>query len=174
MVITTILSLTGCGKVSDAERDLANFSTSMSEFSAKMKTSNEKINSLDSSNPESVKELLNILDDMDTDFRNIADIDAPYQYDGIEQLASEASTYMSQAVENYHIAYESEEFDDYAASEAFQYYKWAMTRVEYIGYIISGDEIPQNDHVTVYEETNDGNILDKWLQEEETTTAINE
>ena len=172
--ILTSLCLFGCGKVTEDEKELAEFSTSMSTFTESIKEANTKINELDSSDKDSVKELLNILDDMDKDFKKIADIDAPLQYEGVEQLAIEASNYMSEAVSNYHIAYEGDTFDDYAASEAFQYYKWAMTRIEYIGYIISGDEMPENDHVTVYEESNDGNILDKWLQdsEKEDTTMI--
>ena len=35
--------------------------------------------------------------------------------------------------------------------------------IRYIGYLLKGEKIPENDHVTVYEELNDENILDKWL-----------
>jgi len=39
-----------------------------------------------------------------------------------------------------------------------------------MGYLIAGEKIPENDHVKVYEETNDKNILDKWLSDDESET----
>ena len=48
-----------------------------------------------------------------------------------------------------------------------------MDRIKYIGYVVSGDDIPADEHVTIYEETNDSNILEKWLggDEDESETA---
>ena len=67
LIVATLTStayLSGCGKTSDEEKALAVFSTSVSEFADYIKDTNEKINSLDASQEESVIELLEILDDM--------------------------------------------------------------------------------------------------------------
>ena len=71
--ILTSLCLFGCGKVTEDEKELAEFSTSMSTFTESIKEANTKINELDSSDKDSVKELLNILDDMDKDFLELLD-----------------------------------------------------------------------------------------------------
>ena len=38
-----------------------------------------------------------------------------------------------------------------------------MEGIKYIGMLLLGEKIPESDNVTVYEITNDGHILDKWL-----------
>lgn len=161
------VGLCGCAKSgTEEEIKLADFSASMSKFSDYINSADEKLNNLDSSSPESVTQMLEILDDMNAEFEKFANIEVPDQYEGIESLADEASQHMNDAVNAFHSVYEAEEFNEYEAAVALQRYTWAMTRIEYIGYILSGDEIPANDHVTVYEETNDAHILDKWLSDD--------
>ena len=73
---------------------------------------------------------------------------------------------MTNAVSYYHSAYEAEEFSEEDADIAYQYYTRAMTRVQYIGYILIG-EIPEGDNITVHEETMENKLLDKLLHDDE-------
>lgn len=161
--------LSGCGDdANDEEKALADFSASMSDFTEYIKEANDEINGLDVNKKESADELLEILDEMDAEFVKLADLDVPIQYQTVETLADEASANMSQAVAYYHSAYEAEEFDKNTADAAYEYYKHAMIRIEYIGYVLAGDEIPQNDNVTIdYEDSMDSHILNKWLSDDE-------
>ena len=177
-VIAITFCLSGCGNSAE-EKELADFSNKMSTFTETIKKADEDINSLDTTNKESVDELLQILDNLDSEFMSFAEISAPSQYKTVESLADQASENLSEAVKYYHNAFESEEFNVQDADIAHQYYVRAMTRVEYIGYIITGAEIPANEHVTVHEESNDSNLIDKWLsdnseQSESIATISNE
>ncbi|MBO5031104.1 MAG: hypothetical protein J6C19_06560 [Lachnospiraceae bacterium] len=175
-----VILLSGCANTSEEETELANFSSSVSEFTNYIKDTDSKLNELDVNNQEAVDELLAILDDMDAKFSQFAELEAPAQYGGAGSLADEASEHMSLAVSYYHSAYEAETFDQSYSDAAYRYYELAMEDIKYIGYILSGDEIPENDRVTVYEEANDSHILDKWLSDdseddndESTTEAAN-
>lgn len=156
-------SLSGCGKASDEEKALASFSSSISDFTDYIQDADEKINNLDVNKQESASELLEILDEMDAEFARFAQIDPPDQYESVSGLASMASEAMSNAVSYYHTAYEADPFDENYANAAYQYYSNSMEAVNIIGYLLAGEKIPENDHITVYEETNDSHILDKWL-----------
>ena len=175
--VTTVMCLTACGHTAE-EKELADFSASISDFTATIQDANEQINELDVNDEKSADELLSILDNLDTEFQKLAELSVPEQYQSIENLADEASENMTNAVSYFHSAYESEEFNEQDANVAYQYYTRAMTRVEYIGYVLVG-EIPENDHVTVQEqELNDSRFIDKLLDNdeeasvEETTTAV--
>ena len=159
--------LSGCGNTSDEEKELASFSTSVSEFTNYICESGEKINSLDVNKKESAEELLAILDDMDSEFAKFAELKAPDIYESVETLADGASTNMSMAVSYYHSAYEADEFNADDADVAYQYYTRAMKNIKGIGYVLSGEETPTGEDITVYEKSNDGHILDKWLSGDE-------
>lgn len=163
------ICLSGCGDTDD-EKELADFSASVSDFTDYINESGEKINELDVNDKESVTQLLAILDDMDAEFAKFAELKAPAIYESVETLADGASTNMSMAVSYYHSAYESEEFNADDADVAYQYYTRAMKNVKGIGYVLSGEEIPTSEDITVYEKSNDGHILDKWLSDDETAS----
>lgn len=159
--------LSGCGSSSKEEAALASFSSSVADFTDYIQDADEKINQLDINKTESADELLEILDGMDTKFAEFASIEMPAQYEGVKGLAKQASEEMSLAVSHYHTAYESEPFNENYADAAYQCYRNSYEYVQYMGYLIAGEKIPENDHVKVYEETNDKNILNKWLSDDE-------
>lgn len=159
--------LCGCARTTDEEKALAAFSSSIAGFTSNIKEAHEQINGLDTTQADAPAELLKILDSLDEEFAKLAELSVPEQYLGIEALADEASQNMSEAVSYYHSAFEAETFSESDADVAYQYYKRAMTRIEYIGYILAGGEIPENDHVTIHEETNDSNIIDRWFDDED-------
>lgn len=160
--------LTGCGN--SAEKELATFSENISDFTSVVKDTDQRINAIDVSSDDASEELLNILDELNEEFKDLSELDIPEQYSGIKSLADEASEYMSNAVTYYHSAYDSGAFNSQDADTAYQYYTRAMTRVEYIGYILSG-EIPKSENVTVYEEDGNSKIIDKLFKEKSDTES---
>ena len=172
--LTTVLCLTACGHTNE-EKELADFSSSISSFTASIQDANQQINELDVNDANASQELLSILDGLDEKFKELADLSVPEQYQSIETLADEASKNMTKAVSYFHSAYEGEAFDEQDADVAYQYYTRAMVRIEYIGYVLVG-EIPENDHVTVQEqELNDTRFIDKILDnndEEQSTSEM--
>ncbi|MDE7323335.1 MAG: hypothetical protein K2N73_11580 [Lachnospiraceae bacterium] len=157
------LCLSGCNKSNEDEIALASFSTSVEDFTKYMKDAEEKINMLDVEQKESVDELLSILEGMNDKVAAFCNVAPPSQYVGITNPLNTASEHMSSAVSYYHSAYESDTFNENDASVAYQHYQISMKWIRIAGYMIAGDEIPDDEHVTVYEETNDSHILDKWL-----------
>ena len=172
--LTTVLCLTACGHTNE-EKELADFSSSISSFTASIQDANQQINELDVNDANASQELLSILDGLDEKFKELADLSVPEQYQSIETLADEASENMTNAVSYFHSAYEGEAFDEQDADVAYQYYTRAMVRIEYIGYVLVG-EIPENDHFTVQEqELNDTRFIDKILDnndEEQSTSEM--
>lgn len=172
--LTTVLCLTACGHTNE-EKELADFSSSISNFTASIQDANQQINELDVNDANASQELLSILDGLDEKFKELADLSVPEQYQSIETLADEASENMTNAVSYFHSAYEGEAFDEQDADVAYQYYTRAMVRIEYIGYVLVG-EIPENDHVKVQEqELNDTRFIDKILDnndEEQSTSEM--
>ena len=172
--LITVLCLTACGHTNE-EKELADFSSSISSFTASIQDANQQINELDVNDANASQELLSILDGLDEKFKELADLSVPEQYQSIETLADEASKNMTNAVSYFHSAYEGEAFDEQDADVAYQYYTRAMVRIEYIGYVLVG-EIPENDHVTVQEqELNDTRFIDKILDnndEEQSTSEM--
>lgn len=172
--LTTVLCLTACGHTNE-EKELADFSSSISSFTASIQDANQQINELDVNDANASQELLSILDGLDEKFKELADLSVPEQYQSIETLADEASKNMTNAVSYFHSAYEGEAFDEQDADVAYQYYTRAMVRIEYIGYVLVG-EIPENDHVTVQkQELNDTRFIDKILDnndEEQSTSEM--
>lgn len=167
--------LFGCGKASDEEKALAAFSSQISDFTQYIKETDAQINSLNAEDEASAAQLLEILDGMDAKFKKLAEVDAPMQYQDVEKLAREASENMSLAVSCYHSFFESEDAAANDADIAYDYYTRSMKRVRYIGYMLTGGEIPEDENVVIYDETVDGNILQKWISDDEDetdTTAI--
>ncbi|MDE6053817.1 MAG: hypothetical protein K2G55_08665, partial [Lachnospiraceae bacterium] len=177
-VLIGAICLTGCGKTSEEEKALAVFSSSVADFTDYIQEADEKINSLDINQKESVNELLEILDGLDAEFAEFAERSknqTPDQYESVPGLAEQASEEMSHAVSYYHTAYESDEFDENYADAAYKYYTNSMEEVKCIVMLLLGEKIPEGDHITVYEITNDENILDKWLSgDKEDENAENE
>jgi len=176
LIISLSFCLFGCGSASDEEKALADFSAKVSDFTDYIKEADTQINNLDATDKDSISSLLTILDGMDEEFKKLSEIDAPQQYQDVENLADEASQNMSLAVSSYHSFFENETFSAEDAENAYEYYTRAMKRVKYIGYMLTGGEIPEDDNVTIYEEANDGSILHKFISndKEEKNTASEE
>lgn len=139
LYILFVYTLTGCGKNEELEAYKAN----MNQFFENVRVFDASINAIQ--NPETdqaVAELLSLLDSMDTSFQQMAALDVPDCFPGVEELADDASMYMSEAVSYYHMAYEGGGFDASLEDAARQNYVFANTRLQYIISILHGD-IPE-------------------------------
>lgn len=156
------LALTGCGYKTEEEKALATFSNSISSFTNTVFSIDMQMNELDVTDENASADILLMLDNLELEFQSLAELSAPEQYLSIEPLADEASENMSLAVSYFHSAYEADEFNATDADIAHQYYERAMTRIEYIGYILTG-EIPDLDNIIIHEDTSDERIFDKLI-----------
>ena len=130
--------LTGCGNKEALEAYKAN----MNQFFENIKVFDSSINAIDPESDTAVSELLSLLDSMDKSFSQMASLEVPDGFPGVEQLADEASEYMTEAVSYYHQAFEGEEYDSVLADVAKQNYDRANVRLQYIVSILHGD-IPE-------------------------------
>lgn len=151
-------SLTAC--TSNKEKELSDFSNAIEQFSNDIKEKDNAINNIDPESEAASKDVLSLLDELDTTFKDLAEIEVPNQYSAVVSLADEASENMTQAVSFYHSALDNDEYNEEDADVAYQYYKRAMTRVNYIGMILNG-EVPEGENVTVYEEDKNASLIDQ-------------
>lgn len=134
-MIGTSLLLSGCG----TDQALETYKANMNQFFENAKIYDTSINAIDPESENAVEDLLTLLDSMDTSFAQMASLDVPEGFPGVEELADEASENMSQAVSYYHQAFEGEEYDSSTADIAKQYYDRANLRIQYIVAILHGD-----------------------------------
>lgn len=133
MIITS-----GCGKNDELEA----YKTNMNQFFENMKIFDSSINAIDPQSETAPGELLTLLDSMETSFSQMASLEVPEAFPGVDQLADEASEYMTEAVSCYHQAFEGESYDAGMADIAKQNYDRANLRIQYILSILHGD-IPE-------------------------------
>lgn len=145
LVLSASLLFTACGKTTDPakvkfENDINTFCDNVAEIDA-------GINSIDSSSEDAPDILLDYLDQLDQQFKLLAELSVPDDYSYMEQLADEASEYMSTAVSSYHEAYANHSFNEYTAEYAKENYDRACKRVTVILELLQGKEITDSDVV---------------------------
>lgn len=154
-------TVAGCGK-KDAE--LENYRMNMNQFFENVRIFDSSINAIDPNSETAVNDLLSLLDSMNTSFAQMASLEVPEGFPGVDVLADEASQYMSEAVSYYHQAYEGENFDAALEDAARQNYERANVRLQYIVSILHGD-IPEE--IYTYDEPG-GKTGDVESSEQET------
>ncbi len=137
LALSLALILTGC----KADPELESYKANMDQFFENVKIIDSSINAIDPNSENAVSDLLSLLDSMDTSFVQMASLEVPDGFPGVDELADQASEYMAEAVSYYHQAYEGE-YDADLANVAFQNYEQANIRFQYIVSIIHGD-IPE-------------------------------
>lgn len=133
----TVFFLTGCGK----DTELENYKANMNQFFENIRLIDSSINAIDPNSETAVSDLLSLLDSMNTSFEQMASLNVPSGFPGVEELADEASKYMAEAVSYYHQAYEGE-YNANLEDAARQNYERANVRFQYIVSILHGD-IPE-------------------------------
>lgn len=137
-ILLFTINLCGCGK----NATLENYKANMNQFFENIKVIDSSINSIDANSETATSQLLTLLDTMDTSFAQMASLEVPDSFPGVEQLADEASSYMTEAVSYYHQAFDGEIYDANSADIARQNYERANVRIQYIITILHGD-IPE-------------------------------
>lgn len=139
--------LTGCGedtKLTTFQANMENFTNNISKISAQM-------DAIDPTSESAVSDFLSCLDKMNEQFSLLAQIEIPSKFSNIEDLAKEASNYMTEANSLYHQAYENDSYDEIMAETAAENYSRAMKRMSYISELLQG-KIPDGTDVMVTEE----------------------
>ncbi len=144
--IALCFSLTGCGE----DQELTKFKKEMDEFCAEVAEIDNGINSINSESETAREDLLQYLDKLDDSFKKLSNFAIPDEFSYIEDLADDASEYMSEAVSLYHDAFGEHSFNEYTAEYAKEYYERAYVRLTYIITFLHG-ETPDDEKVTILE-----------------------
>lgn len=143
-VFFIMITVSGCGK-EDAE--LKSYKESMASFYDKLSYYNSSINAIDPNSDSAKSELLGYLDEMNEEYKKMAELKIPAEFAGISDIAVEAADYMAMADEYYHYAYDNE-YDETNEQLASQYYQRANSRALIILQVLHGED-PSGEGVTV-------------------------
>lgn len=146
-VLLAAAMLTACGQ----DKELDAFCAKIDDFCTTISEKDTAINNIDAQSENARAELLGYLDDLDAAFQDFADLDFPEEYDYLEEIADESSTYMTEAVSSYHEAYSDGGFNEYTAEYARENYSRAYKRVQIIITFLHGEE-PEDVDLTVASE----------------------
>lgn len=143
MGVCAAISMTACNNNnSDNTEELQAFRTQVDSFCMSIATADSNINAIDTNSEGYEQVILTELDNLDTNFKNFAALDFPSDYDYLESLADEASTYMNTAVISYHDVFENE-YSDEAFDSKYNYatenYSRAYKRIQIIVTFLNGE-----------------------------------
>ena len=141
------LCLSGCGK----DQKLEEYNENISTFTQNIADISIRMEEIDTSSNTASSEVLACLDELQAQFLVLAEMEVPKEFASIENLADEASEYMTEAVRLYHEVFEAEEYPEETASIAQENYNRAMKRLSYISSLLQG-ELPEGDDIIITEE----------------------
>ncbi len=136
LIIFTLICvlLCGCGEKpvvnTKFENEINTFCTNISDIDAAINDI-DNITTDEAGLQAATSELLGYLDLLNDEFKKLAAIDFPTEYDYLENIADQASDYMSEAVKSYHITYE-ENYTESMENYAKENYSRAYKRLQYI------------------------------------------
>ncbi len=136
--ILTMTILTACGQ----DSEIIEFKSEIDDFCTRISEIDASINNIDASSENATAKLLEYLDDLDVQFQEFAKLDFPEEYDYLESLADESSTYMTEAVASYGEAY-SDGYDETMGEYAKENYSRAYKRIQIIITFLHGEN-PEN------------------------------
>lgn len=138
-----LLTMTACTNNSnDNSVELKEFRAKVDTFCTSIATVDSNINAIDVESTGYEQTMLSELDSLDGYFKEFAALDFPSDYDYLEGLADEASSYMDTAVTNYHDAFENDYSDaDFTAkyNYAYENYSRAYKRIQIIVTFFNGE-----------------------------------
>lgn len=144
----TAVMLTACGQ----DPEITEFKQEIDDFCTKISVIDTSINNIDARTEGATTELLGYLDELDTEFRDFAKLDFPEEFDYLESLADESSSYMTEAVQNYKKAY-SDGYDGTTAEYAKENYSKAYKRIQIIITFLHGEKPEDVNLITQSEES---------------------
>lgn len=128
LILAMSFCVFGCKK-----DDTGAYTEKVNEFYQKLSSYDAKINAIDSKASDADAKLLEILDQMDNDFKEFAKIDSPASVPEAKEHANNASNCMSNAVSYYHEAFKSEKPDETALQNAKLQYENAFIEIKNVG-----------------------------------------
>ena len=144
--ISATILLCSCGKdpvITQLKDDVDEFCTNISNIDS-------AINHIDAESENAITDLLDNLDKLNEEFMDFAELDFPEEFDYLESLADEASSYMTEAVESYHDVYSGGAYNEYTAEYAKENYSRAYKRIQIIIAFLHGED-PEDIGLTVVE-----------------------
>jgi len=147
IALLSMLCITGCGKNAELEK----YNEEMTAFTECISDIKLRMDDIDTNSEDAISDLLECLDELEVQFGALAAIEVPKDFAGIESLADEAGSYMTEAVSLYHEVFESSEYDQATADVAEENYDRAMMRLAYISALLQG-ELPEGDNIIITEE----------------------
>lgn len=135
--LLTVL-LTACGQ----DPAITEFKNEIDAFCTKISEIDTSINNIDAQADNATTLLLKYLSDLDTEFQKFAELDFPKEFEYLESLADESSTYMSEAVKSYKEVY-SGDYNETLADYAKENYSRAYKRIQIIITFLHGEK-PEN------------------------------
>ena len=148
MGLLSTIVLTACGSGDPA---LTQFKNEMDDFCTTISEIDTAINNVDAESDTAIDELLEHLDELDAEFADFANVDFPEEFDYLENLADEASAYMTEAVTKYHESYSNGSYNEYTAEYAKENYSRAYKRIQIIISFLHGEEPDDVDLTTSIE-----------------------
>ena len=139
----TTAMLTGCGQ----DPAITEFKNEMDAFCTRISEIDSSINSIDAEAENAKSLLIDYLEDLDMEFKDFSELDFPEEFDYLESLADESSSYMTEAVNSYKTAF-SEEYNDDYADYAKENYSRAYKRVQIIITFLHGEQ-PEDVQITM-------------------------
>lgn len=135
--------LTACGR----DPELTQFKSDIDSFCSDISEIDTAMNNVDPESENAVNEVLSCLDKLDKRFQEFATLDFPEEFDYLENLADEASEYMTEAVSSYRDASTNDSYDEAQASAQYAYakenYSRAYKRIQIIITLLHGED-PEN------------------------------
>jgi hypothetical protein len=113
----------------------------MDEYLKQIHFYDEAINAIDPQSDTAVDDLLNYLNGIATLISQLAVIDVPSEYQGIHELALEASEFMEDVLRLFGEAFAGEFYDDELGETANDYYQRVNLRLRYIAAILQGEDV---------------------------------
>jgi vacuolar-type H+-ATPase subunit I/STV1 len=154
----TAAVLTACGGKDNDE--ISQFKEQIDSFCLNISDLGTQIDSVDAESENAVDEVLGYIDEMDAEFKGLAEIDFPEQFDYLESIADEASEYMSVAAESFRDAYTNESYDEEMFKAEYEYAREnearAYKRVQIIITLLHGESPESVGLVTTDEAASDG------------------
>ena len=144
--ILLTITFTACGQdpaITEFKHEIDTFCTKISEIDT-------SINNIDANADNATTLLLGYLDNLDTEFQKFAELDFPEEFDYLESLADESSSYMTEAVKSYKEVY-SDGYNEALAEYAKENYSRAYKRVQIIITFLHGEKPENVDLITTEE-----------------------
>lgn len=166
LVMSMALMLCACGDTSKLDK----YYSEMNSFYSSVDFITGTIESIDENDENAPKVVVAQLEELEKEFKILADIEVPKHFSANEEMADDAYAYMQEAVKLYKewAANPSDVNADATVQMAKENYDRAMTRVNYIAIVLQGN-VPSGEGIEISEEetTDFTPVVDETPVEEE-------